>query len=81
LKARKTIDLFKINLANKTYIPSIAEGHGTWLIGHIEYGDGFAAAQISQFAFSYDRGEWTARGVDDPELMKKEKRPNEKEEN
>jgi hypothetical protein len=80
LKARIAIDLFKITLANKTYIPSVAEGHGTlWLIGHIEYGDGFATGQITQFAFTYEGGgEWAARGIDDPEMMKKENQAKEK---
>jgi hypothetical protein len=80
LKSRIVIDLFKITLANKTYIPSVAAGHGTlWLTGSIEYGDGFAPGQISQFAFTYESGgEWVGSSINDPEMMKKEKRAKEK---
>ena len=80
LKALIPIDLFAITLVNKTYIPSVIDGHGTlWLVGSIEYSDGFDPGQISHFAFTYEGGdEWAMRGVDDPEMMKEEKRAKER---
>lgn len=80
LKTRVTIDLIKITLANKTYISSVAGGLGTlWLIGSIEYGDGFAPGQITQFAFTYEGGgQWTGSSINDPEMMKKQEQAKEK---
>lgn len=73
LKSRITIDLFKITLTNKTYIPSVAGGHGTlWLIGSIEYNDGFVPGQVSHFAFTYEgNGEWAGRSIEQLGDMKK----------
>ena len=74
LKSRIVIDLLKIALTNKTYIPSVTAGLGTlWLIGSIEYGDGFDSGQITQFAFTYQSGEWAGASINDPELKRAKK--------
>ncbi|MCA1577397.1 MAG: hypothetical protein LC794_08550 [Acidobacteria bacterium] len=65
LKAQVIISILHISLEDKTYIPSVIDGHATmWVTGQIEYGDGFEPGQITEFAFIYIDGEWVVRGID-----------------